>query len=213
MADLSALQREVLRAFFAREHGFFLTGGAALTGFYLHHRPTDDLDLFTDAADAFERGQYVLGEVATSLGAKLEVRMDSPAFRRYALSRGSDLVVVDLVHDRVPQLVPDKALIEGVRVDPLEEILTNKLTALVGRQEERDLVDVYFLEEAGLAVETALAPALAKDGGCTPANLAWLLSEVQVPDELSLPAPLTPERLRMYLAELVRRLRRAALPT
>jgi hypothetical protein len=33
VADLSAWQREVLRAFFARERGFFLTGGAALAGF------------------------------------------------------------------------------------------------------------------------------------------------------------------------------------
>jgi hypothetical protein len=54
MGDLSPLQREVLRALFERERGFFLTGGAALVGFYLHHRTTDDLDFFTDRADAFE---------------------------------------------------------------------------------------------------------------------------------------------------------------
>jgi predicted nucleotidyltransferase component of viral defense system len=212
MADLSALQREVLQAFFAREKGFFLTGGAALTGFYLHHRPTDDLDLFTDRADAFERGPRALGEVAASLGAKLEVRMDSPDFKRYALARGADLVVVDLVHDRVPQLVPNKAEIGGVRIDPVGEILANKLTTLVSRQEERDLVDVYFLEQAGHCVDDVLPAALAKDGGCTPANLAWLLSQVAIPDGLVVPAPLTTERLRAYVGDLVKRLRRAALP-
>jgi aryl-alcohol dehydrogenase-like predicted oxidoreductase len=107
----------------------------------------------------------------------------------------------------------EKLEIDGVRVDPIDEILTNKLTAIVGRQEERDLVDVYFLEQAGHSVESALASALAKDGGCTPANLAWLLSQVDVPAGLTLPAPLTVDRLREYLGDLVKRLRRLALPS
>jgi hypothetical protein len=212
MADLSPLQREVLHALFARERGFFLTGGAALVGFYLHHRTTDDLDLFTDRADAFERGGRALGQVAAALGAGLEARMDAPDFKRYAITRGAELVVVDLVHDRVPQLVRDKPEVDGVRVDPVEEILANKLTALVGRQEERDLVDVYFLEQAGHRVESALGAALAKDGGCTPANLAWLLSEIRIPEGLSLPSPLTSRGLQDYVGELVKRLRREALP-
>lgn len=40
---LTPLQRDLLDAFFAREQGFFLTGGAALAGFYLRHRETTDL--------------------------------------------------------------------------------------------------------------------------------------------------------------------------
>jgi hypothetical protein len=49
---LSSLQISVLKAFFAREREFFLTGGAALAGFYLGHRVTDDLDFFTLSQDA-----------------------------------------------------------------------------------------------------------------------------------------------------------------
>jgi hypothetical protein len=100
-SKLTALQKDVLDAFFQRERGFFLTGGAALAGFHLGH----------------------------------------------------------------------------IVVDPADEILANKLTALVGRAEERDLIDVMFLERAGYPVEAALPAALAKDGGCTPATLAWLRSE------------------------------------
>ena len=44
---LSALQYDVLSAFFrAAPVGWFLTGGAALAGFWLKHRTTEDLDLF-----------------------------------------------------------------------------------------------------------------------------------------------------------------------
>lgn len=210
---LNAIQLDVLRDFFTRERGFFLTGGAALAGYHLHHRPTTDLDLFTLEDAAFERGRHVLADTVAALGASLEIRQDAPGFLRGAVARGDELLIVDLVRERVAQLCPDKPLCDGVRVDPPEEILANKLTALVGRLEERDFVDVYFLERAGFRVEDALGPALTKDGGCTPAQLAWVLSQIEIPDSATLPAEVTPTELRRFLTELVRRLRRVAVPT
>ena len=46
----SPAQREVLTQLITHpdiEKNFFLTGGTALSVFYLHHRLSDDLDLFT----------------------------------------------------------------------------------------------------------------------------------------------------------------------
>ncbi|MDX2009568.1 MAG: hypothetical protein SFW67_05240 [Myxococcaceae bacterium] len=43
---LTALQRELIEAFFARSRGLFLTGGAVLAGYDFGHRTTDNLDLF-----------------------------------------------------------------------------------------------------------------------------------------------------------------------
>jgi predicted nucleotidyltransferase component of viral defense system len=209
---LSELQRAVLAEFFRRERGFFLTGGGALVGYYLHHRTTSDLDLFTLDENAFERSRYVLGAVAEAVGANLDVRQDAPDFRRYGLSRAGDAVLVDLVRERVRQVGATKREIDGVLVDTQEEILANKLTALVGRQEERDLVDVYYLEKHGFRVEDALDAALAKDGGCTPATLAWLLSEIRIDDAVSLPGGIAPDVLRAYVGDLVKRLRRRAAP-
>jgi hypothetical protein len=88
---------------------------------------------------------------------------------------------------------------------------TNKLTTVIGRAEERDLVDLLFLERAGLRIEDALGEALAKDGGCTPATLAWVLSEIRIPDGTPLPAGVDAPTLRVFVDDLVRRLRRAAL--
>ena len=107
-SKLTALQRDVLDAFFQRERGFFLTGGAALAGFHLGHRTTDDLALFTPQQAAFERGRFVLTEVATALGGRLDVRQDAPGFQRLILTRGGDGLVVDLVKDLSPQLHADK---------------------------------------------------------------------------------------------------------
>jgi hypothetical protein len=209
---LTPLQKAVLRAFFARERGFHLTGGAALAGYYLGHRTTDDLDLFALDDPPFERGRHVLSAVAAELGASLAITQDVPGFLRVILKRNDEALVIDLVRERVAQLHPDKPEREGVRIDPPDEILANKLNTLVSRAEERDLIDVLFLERAGYRVESVLDAALAKDGGCTPATLAWVLSELAIPDGIALPGGVTPAELREFTADLIRRFRRAALP-
>ena len=211
-SKLTAMQDEILHAFFALEGGFFLTGGAALAGFHLGHRATDDLDLFTVDRDAFERGRHVLAELAVRAATEHDVRQEAPGFRRTVLRRGDDAVVVDLVLDLAPQIVREKPILAGIRVDPPAEIVANKLTALVGRMEERDLVDLMFLERAGYRVEASLRDALVKDGGCTPATLAWLLSQIAVPDGAKLPAGVSPLELREFVTDLEVRLRRAAYP-
>ncbi len=202
----------MLDAFFQRERGFFLTGGAALAGFHLGHRTTDDLDLFARDAPAFERGRFVLADVAAALGGELQVRQDAPGFKRMVLTRGDEGLVIDLVKDTGPQLHPDKLERDHIVVDPADEILANKLTALVGRAEERDLIEVMFLERAGYPVEAALPAALTKDGGCTPATLAWLLSEITIPDGAVLPAGVSPAELRAYVTALIARLLVLAAP-
>ena len=209
---LTELQIELLEAFFEREKGFFLTGGAALAGFYLHHRMTEDLDLFTLDEDSFERAPHVLADVAACLGAQLVVRQQAPGFHRYVVSREDGAVVVDLVLERVPQLIVEKWERDGISIDPPQEILVNKLNTIASRCETRDLVDLMHLERTGLRIEDALEAALNKDGGCTPATLAWVLSQIEIPQRAELPAGVSTSELRSFVDGLVRRLRRVAAP-
>lgn len=160
---LTPLQLEVLTAFFRREQRFFLSGGAALAGFHLVHRRTHDLDLFT-TDQLLEEGDQALASTADALGAVLERVQTTPDLRRRILRRDGDAVVVDLVHDRAPQGPLPKQVVGAIRVDPPQEILANKLCALLSRSELRDLVDVFALERAGFAVEDALPLAQRKDG-------------------------------------------------
>jgi hypothetical protein len=208
---LSPLQCAVLDAFFAAEQGFFLSGGGALAGFHLAHRETTDLDLFTASAEAFERIKVVLPIVADGLGARVMVRQDAPGFRRVVLDRAGDELVVDLVRDIGPQL-HEKQNVNGIIVDPIGEIFSNKLTTLVSRQEVRDLVDVMELEKRGLQVDEFLAEANAKDGGCTPATLAFLLTEWQIRDTDKVPAGYSPRELVNFKRQLAERLIKAAHP-
>lgn len=209
--NLDDLQRAFLAAFFQREGRFYLTGGAALVGFYLGHRQTHDLDLFT-LDDVIVEGVTAVNETARQLGATVEAIQTAPDFRRLLLRRGTAAVVIDLVREYVIQRVPEKPTINGIRVDPPEEILANKLCALLARSEIRDLVDVCALEVAGYKVEDALPFAAQKDRGLTAAQLAWVLSEVELGAELIPPGGISLAELQQYLNDLITRLKRLALP-
>lgn len=210
-SKLTALQSEFLKAFFAREDRFFLTGGAALAGFHLGHRETYDLDLFT-LANAIDDGVRAATEAARQVGASIEAIQTAPDFRRLLLRRGDKAVEIDLVHEFVKQRVADKPLIEGVRVDPPEEILANKLCTLLSRSEVRDLVDLRALEAAGFKVEDALPFAALKDTGLTPAQLSWVLNQIELGDQSNLPGNVSSTELRQYLSNLIERLVRLTFP-
>lgn len=209
--QLDNLQREFLAAFFQREQRFYLTGGAALVGFYLGHRLTNDLDLFT-LDDVMDEGVAAIHETARQLGATVEATQTAQSFRRLLLRRGEEAIVIDLVREYVVQRVKEKPFIKGIRIDPPEEILANKLCTLLSRSEIRDLVDVRALELAGYKVEEALPFASQKDGGLTAAQLAWLLSEVKFGNDLIPPGEVSLPELQQYLNDLIERLKRLALP-
>ena len=113
----------------------------------------------------------------------------------------------------IPQVVADKPVINGVRIDPPQEILSNKLCALLSRAEIRDLVDVRALELAGFRVEDALPAATAKDRGLTPAQLAWVLGQIEIGDNFNPPGEISGRELRLYLNDLIIRLTKLSYPT
>jgi hypothetical protein len=210
-SPLTTLQRTILEAFFRHEGRFFLTGGAALAGFVLRHRETHDLDLFT-SEEALDDGDRALQAAARDVGATAERLQTSPDFRRWLLRRADEGLVVDLVRDRTPQWDAHKTLYDRIRVDSPDEILANKLCALLSRAEIRDLVDVRALEQAGFSLEQALRVAATKDAGLSPAQLAWVLSSVQIGDDALIPGGVEAGTLREYLANLQSRLALLAFP-
>lgn len=208
---LSRLQEDFLQAFFRRESRFFLTGGAALSGYHLGHRGTEDLDLFT-TSPVLDEGEAALRESARELGADVQSIQTSPSFRRRLVRRVDETMIVDLVLDETAQGHPEKSRKGAILVDPPEEILANKLCALLSRAEIRDLVDVCFLDRAGFAVESAMALASRKDRSMSPAQLAWVLSQIDIGDDAAIPGGVEAGELRKFLAELERRLARLSWP-
>jgi aryl-alcohol dehydrogenase-like predicted oxidoreductase len=82
-----------------------------------------------------------------------------------------------------------------------------------GRRLLPDLVDVRALEAAGYRIGDSWRAAEAKDRGLTPAQLAWVLSQIEMGDDVALPAGVSAADLRQYLADLIKRLTSAAFPS
>ncbi len=207
---LTKLQSEVLRRFFERRRDFFLTGGGALVGFHLRHRVTHDLDLFT-VGEMIDDAERTLGEIATELDARIQTLRRAPTFRRFLIEASSESVIVDLVRDEALQ-VRDKVTIDGIVVDPPEEILANKLCTLLSRTEVRDLIDVKTLEAAGYDPLEALPLAEKKDGGVSASQLAWVLSTFPIPaNDVELHG-FSCDELQHYRDSLIKRLTAVAYP-
>ena len=211
---LPLLQRRLIDAF-RGVHGVWLTGGAALGGYHLGHRRSLDLDWFTLESHTLEELSRRLMAWCVSEGATCTMVQEYPGFRRYRVTGGGESTLVDLVHELAAQVVPldEKPLIDDVRVDPIRELLANKLAAVLGRGEVKDLVDLYFLDRSGVDPLSGLADAARKDGGMEPTTLAWVLSQVSLRTEgLMMEVPLNPQDLAAFRDGLVERLQRLTWP-
>jgi len=193
----SPFQREVRDALFAREQGLFLTGGAALGRYHFGHRTTDELDFVTRDVEAFGRSCYVMESVAADLGARLDVRRDAPGFRRYALSHGDETVVVDAVQDRSARRMAKKprvgAIVGSARGMSARSSSTlprrsSRTSSRQSSDEWRSVISSTFcsLNDRVIASRTPFqASSIEKDGGCTPATLAWLLSQIEISGDVT----------------------------
>ena len=210
---LTPLKREFLCRFFDGTTSFFLTGGSALGIFYLNHRLSYDLDLFSTTAVDWHQIDARVRSIADAIEADLLPQMASPTFRRYSMRRGQETETLDFVIDHLPQMDPEKNFFGTICVDTLHEIFVNKICTLVSRSEVKDLIDLYFLEAEGLAIEEHFSQARQKEGGLDPAMIAFLLDQMHVdstPAYLLKPAP--PETINAYIDELKKRLAALAFP-
>jgi len=210
---LSLIQRDFLLKFFERSQDFFLTGGSALGIFYLDHHVSYDLDLFTTSPVEWRRVDALVSWVCDTIGAERSIVVDEPYFRRYKLRRGQEQHTIDLVVETVPQVDKEKNRFGVVIVDTIREIGVNKLTALLGRAEIKDLIDLYFLSQNGFDILGHVEAAKQKDGGMEPTVLSFLLSRVfvrEIPDYVI--AELSAEDLNRFLDDLRKGLAEMAFP-
>ena len=135
------LQDQVLDIVFEIENEFYLTGGTCLSRFYQEKRYSDDLDFFTNASArysfAVKNIKLALQKVFT-----VEVEVESKDFTRFKVN---ELLQLDFVNDISVRykdvVVSDKKYL----IDNIENILSNKLTAVVGRDDPKDIFDIYLI--------------------------------------------------------------------
>jgi hypothetical protein len=177
--QLYALQDWVLARLKETEHRFYLTGGTALARGYFNHRYSEDLDFFVNDAPEFElwrdRCLDVLQRAAGPANLRLEIILREARYGRATL-HGAVPLKLEFINDvpfRVgePWQHPSLGLL-----DTKENILANKISALVGRDEPKDLADIYWLccrDKIGLSA--AIENASGKAAGIFPPIIAEAL--------------------------------------
>lgn len=171
------LQDKVLKIINDLETCFYLTGGTASSRGYLHHRLSDDLDLFVNDDHRFllwaERIIHALTQ-QESWGINLLQRDER--YIRLTLTESNDFLKIEFIND-VPSHIGEirKHGMLG-RLDSPENILANKITAVIDRQEPKDLADIWgYCCTMGLSLTIAVTDAHSKAAGIFPADLARVL--------------------------------------
>jgi hypothetical protein len=212
--SLTPLKRDFLRLFFNRRNDFFLTGGSALSIFYLDHRFSYDLDFFTVHKVDWHHIDNVTIDIAQVLSAKITKITTSDLFSRYELVRADEKEIIDFVVELVPQIEKTKNTFDTIIVDTANEIGINKICTLVSRSELKDVVDLYFLTKQGFDIINNIAQAQKKDAGVDPAMISFLLSQLKIhalPDYLI--RGLTIEELNEFVQDLLNKLSLMAFPS
>jgi len=137
---LYKLQDDVLREVFSITKSFYLTGGTALHRFYYDIRYSDDLDFF--CIDEFF--VYTIREIISSLNKKFDIKLevDAQFFKLLYINN----LKVDFVDTHFEPHFGDFLKNDGFVIDSKENIFVNKITAIMGRDEEKDIADFYFLK-------------------------------------------------------------------
>lgn len=176
---LYRLQDQALALFRGVEHGFYLTGGTALSRGYYEHRYSEDLDFFVNDRPEFvlwrDRCIQALRWWAEGRGYGFDIVLREERFGR-VLIQGEAPLKIEWINDvpsRIGEPWPHPLL--GL-LDTRENILASKITALVDRKAPKDLADVFWLCcRDGLSLVEAVDNALGKAAGIFPPLVAKAL--------------------------------------
>ena len=140
------LQDEILKVIFQEDTEFYLTGGTCLNRFYFEKRYSDDLDLFTHFSDTFAYSAREIINRITDADFTIKKQVDSKDFIRIHVSRNDVLLQIDFVNDRVKRF-GDFCHQQGYKLDNPLNILSNKITAVIGRDNPKDIFDIYLITQ------------------------------------------------------------------
>lgn len=181
---LYPLQDKVLKAVNDLNTGFYLTGGTASSRGYLHHRLSDDIDLFVNDDSRFVLwSERIIQTLSASDDWRLDILQKEERFVRLSLTEKDILLKIEMINDvpsRIGAIRTDAIL---GKLDSPENILANKVTAAIDRQEPKDLADIWgFCCKMGLSLNEAITDAHSKAAGIFPADLARVLCSAATAD-------------------------------
>lgn len=123
---------------------FYFTGGTALSSFYLHHRESEDLDFFSET----DFGNTAIEKLMTNLSfeLKLPYRFTERQVVRVCEFFKNNKLLIKVDFSYYPYKRVEKGnQYQGMAIDSIRDIATNKLLTINQRAQVKDFVDLYFL--------------------------------------------------------------------
>ncbi len=137
---LYPLQDKVLQTIDALQTPFYLTGGTILSRCYFHHRYSDDLDFFVNNHKRF---QEFTEKIIKALGHHaVTIKLRSETFCSIFID---DTLKVDMVNDVASHIGGFEKCDIFSKIDTVENILSNKISAVISRDEAKDVVDIWII--------------------------------------------------------------------
>ena len=131
------------------ERNYYFTGGTALAEFYLQHRYSDDLDVFTRVSRIIKGDYLEIKRLLEQAGLEVFSEIEDDEFVRFyvrAPNQVNERLKVEFGRYAGAQMSPPRHF-GTVVVDSFEDIAVNKVCAIYGRSpsESKDFVDLFFI--------------------------------------------------------------------
>lgn len=125
---------------------FYLTGGTALSEFYLHHRFSRDIDLFCEKEEVDPKiVEVFLQKISPQIGVSDIKRSQFLGLVSYKLVyKGGEELKVDFSYYPFPRIEKGTKY-KNLEVDSVYDIAANKLHTLFMKPRGRDYIDLYFI--------------------------------------------------------------------
>lgn len=196
---------------------FYLTGGTALSEFYLKHRLSEDIDLFCETEEIdIKAVEAFLQRISGKLGIKEIKRSQFLGLISYVLVfKDGNALKVDFSYYPFPRINKGKKY-KNIDVDSLYDIAINKLHTLFMKPRTRDYIDLYciMVNQKDYSLEKVILDAKAKfDWDIDRLNLASQFVRVK---ELTLDypemlIPFSEDKMKKFFLQQAQKLKREVL--
>ncbi|MDD5718210.1 MAG: hypothetical protein PHQ53_00810 [Candidatus Krumholzibacteria bacterium] len=196
LTDFQAALGRLLAA--NRSEDSYLAGAAAMLAAPNTHRFSHDLDYFHDSAERVASAFAADHRLLVESGYIVETEISQPGYIRVIARRQDGQTKIEWAQDSTWRFMPVIRSEEfGYQLHPID-LATNKVLALAGRDEARDLLDTVHLHEKVLPLGALVWASVGKDPGYAPLSLLEMLrrrGKVQPADlarlDLAVPVDLT----------------------
>lgn len=123
---------------------FYLSGGTALTEYYIPYRYSEDLDFFSLEPVDTEAIAVFLRSIKDQLG--YEKVESNTSFNRnlFFLNFGDEIIKTEFTYFPFPP-IEEPIPKNGIRIDSLVDIATNKLFTIYQNPRARDFTDLFMI--------------------------------------------------------------------